>query len=225
MITPIQDFQKQFNNMFEAGQKAVRLSVYQTLEITAEKSRNAIIANYPKIFKDEHGIRKNKGIPKMVSKGKVDKNNLSIELNWGRRQGVNFMDDQEFGAVRKGAGGKSRPMPSLDAQQQGRTSTGKMKQKLKFSTLMDAVKKYEGNRSKEKGTPKPFMMTTKNGHHMIVRRRTKARNSFFVLWHLDHKVQVRPNWNFIKTVDGVTAHTIDKTLIAQLEKNFEKIDK
>lgn len=225
MITPIKDFQKEFNKMVADGQKAVRQSIYQTLEITAEKSRNAVIANYPKAFKDKNGIRKNKGIPKMTSKSKVDKKNLSISLGWGQKQGKNFMDDNEFGGERTGARGGSRPMPSLELQKMGRTSSGKMKQGLKISKLMSLVKKHENKRSKEKGTPKPFMMKTKSGHHMLVRRNGKSRDSILGLYHFDKKVQVRPRWNFMKTVEGVTVHTLDKTLVAQLEKNLSKIEK
>lgn len=224
MMTMIQNFQREYNRMIADQQKAVRLSIYQTLEITAEKSRDAIIADYPKRFKDENGIRKNKGIPKMTSKTKVDKNNLSITLNWGQKQNATFMDDNEFGGTRTGKHG-SRPMPSLELQKMGRTSSGKMKQGLKVSKLMALAKKYEDKRSKETGKPKPFFMETKSGHHMLVRRMTKARNSILVLYHFDKKVQVRPRWDFVKTVEGVTVHTIDKTLIGQLEKNLAKFDK
>lgn len=202
----------------ENAKKAVRHACYRSLEITAEQSRNAIIANYPKKFKDENGIRKNKGVPKLTSKGKVDKQKLSIELTWGKKQDLDFMDDQEFGGERGGKFGKSKAVPDIETQKKGRTATGKMKDAYSIKKLMSAAIKAETNRSKSSGKPKPFVMATKSGHHMLVRRKTKKKKPLEILYHFDRKVKVRPRWDFVKTVEGVTIHNLEKNFIKQLEK-------
>lgn len=223
MSEMISVFQKDFSKMLVGIDKGVKFAAYKTLEQTAERARSAIIANYAKKFPDENGVRKNKGVPKMTSKTKVDKKNMSIGLNWGQKQNVDFMDDQEFGNERTGLNGGSRAMPTWVAQRQGRKASGRMKVSYSVKNLMEQIMKYENNRSKETGKPKPFLMTAKNGHHMIARRRTKARNSFDVLYHFDNKVKIRPKWDFVKTVDGVTVHTIEKTFVKNLENVMNKL--
>lgn len=214
-------FNRELKQFVDNTKKAVRKSQYMALEAVARKSKSAIIANYPKAFKDENGVRKNKGVPKLTNYGKVDKAKLSIEISWAPNKNINFMDDQEFGGVRSGKDGGSRAMPSWFTQQQGRTATGKMKQGYSIKNLMDRALRYENRRSKENGLPKPFIMTSKSGHHMLVRRLNKKRDSVMVLYHFDKKVKIRPRWAFVKTVEGVTMHTIHDEFAKALEKNMQ----
>lgn len=223
MMESFSVFNKDFTKMLNGIDKNVRLAVYKTLEQTAEKARSAIIANYPKKFPDENGVVKNKGVPKMTSKTRVDKKNMSISLNWGQKKNVDFMDDQEYGAERKGLNGGSRAMPTWVAQRMGRKASGRMKAGYSVKNLMDQIMQYENKRSKETGKPKPFLMTSKSGHHMIARRRTKARDSFDVLYHFDRKVKIRPRWDFVKTVEGIAVHTIDKTFVKNLEESMKRM--
>lgn len=221
-MTDFKNLGKELKKMSDDARKKVRRACYLALENTAEQSRNAIIANYPKKFKDENGIRKNKGVPKQTSKTKVDKQKLSISLNWGQKRNLDFMDDQEFGGTRTGLNGASRAVPTLETRQKGRTASGKMKQSYDIKNLMSAAARAETERSKSSDKPKPFFMITRSGHHMLVRRRTKARNSTEILYHFDKKVQIRPRFDFVKTVEGVTVHNIEKNFIKELEKIMTK---
>ena len=216
------DFGKCLNKWNESLQKAARLSIYQTLETLAEGSRAKIIQSYPQIFKDENGVRKNRGVPKMTTKSKVDKQAMSITLGWAMRKDIDFMDDQEFGGVRGEV--KAKAQPTWITQQQGRTNTGKMKAALSVKQLMNNIMQHENQYSKETGKPKPFIMQTRSGHHMIARRRTKARDSYDVLYHFDKKVRIRKRWNFVETVDNFVIHYKEPLFTKKLEKNLEKAE-
>lgn len=194
---------KELKRQQSAIMKVVRRASYKTLEDLAEASRTRIISNYPSIFKDQNGVHKNQGVPKMTGKTKVNKQRMSIDVGWAMRKSVDFMDDQEFGGVRKGMNGGAKAQPTWFAQRLGRTSTGKMKAGMSVKNLMDNIIKYEDKRSKERGIPRPFLMTARNGHKMIARRKTKDRDSYEVLYHLDHKVRIRKRWKFAETVKGV----------------------
>lgn len=219
----IKDLPKLLKKQMADVNKSVRLATYKALEQTAEDARKAIIANYSKKFPDENGIKKNKGVPQQVTHGKVDKAKLRIELF--AKDKINFMDDQEFGGERSGTTGGSRPVPTLETRQQGRTSRGTMKQAWSIKTLMGAALKAETEKSRKAGKPKPFIMESKSGHHMLVRRQTKDRDSIKVLYHFDKKVQIRPRWDFIKTVEGITAHNMEKNFNVELEAALKKYDK
>ena len=58
------DFSKALESAIEDTKKKIRFAAYRTLEQVAERSRNAIIANYTKKFPDQNGVVKNKGVPK-----------------------------------------------------------------------------------------------------------------------------------------------------------------
>lgn len=203
--------------------KSLRLATYKALEQTAEDARNEIIKQYSKQFPDENGIKKNKGVPQQVTHGKVDKAKLRIEIF--AKDKISFMDDQEFGGERRGTSGGSRAVPTLETMQQGRTSRGTMKQAWSINRLMTAAMRSETERSRKAGKPKPFIMTSKSGHNMLVRRENKARDSIKVLYHFDKKVQIRPRWEFVKTVEGITAHNLEKNFNQSLEEALKKYDK
>lgn len=219
----LKDLPKLLNKQMADVQKAVRLATYKALEKTAEDARDAIIAQYAKQFPDENGIKKNKGVPQQVTHSKVDKAKMRIEIF--AKDKINFMDDQEFGGERRGASGGSRAVPTLETRQQGRTTRGNMKQAWSIKNLMTAAMRAETEKSRKAGKPKPFIMTSQSGHHMLVRRENKARDSIKVLYHFDKKVQIRPRWDFIKTVEGVTAHNMEKNFNNELEAALKKYDK
>lgn len=223
MIVQLKDLAQTIVKQQNECKKAIRSACYKSLERTAEQAREQIIKDYPEHFKDEPGIRKNRGVPKMTRKTKVDKNKLSISLNWGQKQNVDFMDDNEFGGTRTGENGKSKAMPSRELQRIGRTSTGRVKQQYSIGAMMNKVLKAEATQSSTQSQPKPFIMVAKNGHHMIAQRMTKARDSYWILYHFDRKVKVRPRWKFNVAVHNVTVRTLPENYDNELEKALKKV--
>lgn len=218
-------FGKTIQEYYKSYLKIGRQSMYQTLEQLAEGSRNQIIKLYPRKFKDENGIQKNKGIPKMISKSKVDKKDNSITVWWAHNRNIDFMDDQEFGnPARTGKDGASKALPTWKAQQDGRGSSGKMKANYNIGKLMSKIIAYENKRSRETGKPKPFIMTAKSGHHMLARRQTKARDSFVVLYHFDKKINIRKRWNVVETIDNYCVFNRERLFLQNIENNMKKID-
>ena len=210
------DFSKALESAIEDTKKKIRFAAYRTLEQVAERSRNAIIANYTKKFPDQNGVVKNKGVPKQVTHSKVDKKNLSIELY--TKPNISFMYDQEYGGDRSGKNGAKKAVPFLETMQKGRTNRGTMKQGYRISTLMKKALDHETAKRTGGHKPKPFLITTRSGHHALAVRDTKKRKPLTFLYHFDRKVKIRPRWDFIKTVEGVVVHTIDK----EFEKSLKK---
>lgn len=210
------DFGKTLNQAISDIQKSVRLAAYKTLESVAERSRRAVIANYFKKFPDENGIKKNKGVPQQVTKSRVNKEKLEISLFTKDR--ISFMADQEYGGERTGQEGRKKAVPFLSTRQEGRNSRGGMKSAFSVKTLMQKALSHASMKSKNSGKPKPFLMTAKSGHTMIVQRAGKDRLPVKPLYHFDKKVKIRPRWDFVKTVEGITVRFIEKTFEKELEK-------
>ena len=219
-VTSSKGFSAALDKAVADTQKKIRHAAYITLEKVAERGRNALIANYPKKFKDENGIIKNKGVPKQVTKSKVNKTNLSIELF--TKDSISFMYDQQYGGERTGKGGAKKAVPFLKTQQIGRTSKGTMKKGFQISTLMKKALDHETAKRTGGHKPKPFIMTARSGHKMLSVRLGKARTPIQPLYHFDKKTKIRPRWDFVKTVEGVTVHYIDKTFEQCLKKEMEK---
>lgn len=214
------DFGRTLDKCIADTQKKIRLAAYKTLESVAERSRRAVIANYFKKFPDENGIVKNKGVPKQVTKSKVNKENLSINLY--TKDKISFMYDQEFGGERKSEMGKTKAVPFLSTRQEGRNSRGGMKTAYSVRTLMDKAMSHSTARAKRAGKPKPFLMTTKSGHKILAQRTGKNRLPIKPLYHFDRKVKIRPRWDFVKTVENITIRYIDKTFNDELKKVLSK---
>lgn len=219
------DFGKTIQKYHESYLKIGRQSMYQTLEQLAEGSRNQIIKLYPRKFKDENGVHKNQGVPKMITKSKVNKEEKSITMWWAHNRDIDFMDDQEFGnPARTGKDGASKALPTWKAQQEGRTNTGRMKANYNIKQLMAKIMSYENKRSKELGKPKPFIMTAKSGHHMLARRQTKARDSYFIMYHFDQKVRIRKRWNVVETIDKYCVFNRERLFFQNIENNMKNLD-
>lgn len=215
------DFGKALDHCIADVQKSVRYAAYKTLENVAERSRRAVIANYFKKFPDENGIVKNKGVPKQVTKSKVDKEKLEISLF--TKDKISFMYDQEFGGERRGSVGKSKAVPFLSTRQEGRNSRGGMKSAYSVKTLMQKALSSSTKHARRAGKPKPFLMTTKSGHTIIAQRTGKGRLPIKPLYHFDRKVKIRPRWDFVKTVENITVRYIEKTFGNELKKSLDKL--
>lgn len=214
------DFAKTLDACVKDTQKRIRNAAYKTLENVAERSRRAVIANYFKKFPDENGIHKNKGVPQQVTKSRVNKEKLEISLY--TKDKIDFMYDQEFGGERKSKYGETKAVPFLSTRQEGRNSRGGMKSAYSVKTLMQKALSSSGKTAKRSGKPKPFLMTTKSGHRIIAQRTGKNRLPIKPLYHFDKKVKIRPRWDFVKTVEGVTVHYIEKTFEKELQKVIDK---
>lgn len=214
------DFEKTLNKCVADTQKQIRNAAYKTLEGVAERARRAVIANYFKKFPDENGIHKNKGVPQQVTKSGVNKDKMEISLF--TKDKISFMFDQEYGGERSGKSGAKKAVPFLSTRQEGRNSRGGMKQAYSVKTLMEKALSHSGKSSKRSGKPKPFLMTTKSGHRIIAQRTGKNRLPIKPLYHFDQKVKIRPRWDFVKTVEGVTVHYIEKTFEKELQKVIDK---
>ena len=210
------DFEKTLNKCVSDTQKKIRHASYKTLESVAERSRRAVIANYFKKFPDEYGITKNKGVPQQVTKSRVNKEKLEISLY--TKDKIGFMYDQEFGGERTGKEGKKKAVPFLSTRQEGRNSRGGMKSAYSVKTLMQKALSHSNLNARRSGKPKPFLMNSKSGHTMIVQRVGKDRLPVKPLYHFDKKVNIRPRWDFVKTVEGVTVRYIEKTFEKELQK-------
>ena len=182
------DFGKTLNQAIGDIQKSVRFAAYKTLESVAERSRRAVIANYFKKFPDENGIKKNKGVPQQVTKSKVNKEKLEISLF--TKDKIGFMADQEYGGERTGKEGRKKAVPFLSTRQEGRNSRGGMKSAFSVKTLMQKALSHSGMKAVNSGKPKPFLMTAKSGHTMIVQRAGKDRLPIKTLYHFDKKVKI-----------------------------------
>lgn len=212
------DFGKTLNECISETQKKIRNAAYKTLESVAERSRRAVIANYFKKFPDENGITKNKGVPQQVTKSRVNKEKLEISLY--TKDKISFMYDQEFGGERSGKEGKKKAVPFLSTRQEGRNSRGGMKSAYSVKTLMQKALSHSNTKARRSGKPNPFLMKTKSGHTIIAQRTSKARLPIKPLYHFDRKVKIRPRWDFVKTVEGITVRYIEKTFEKELQKSI-----
>ena len=212
------DFGKKLDQAIKDVQKSVRFAAYKTLENVAERSRRAVIANYFKKFPDENGIKKNKGVPQQVTKSKVNKEKL--EINLFTKDNISFMTDQEYGAIRTPKAGKTIAVPFLSLKQEGRNSKGGMKSSFSIKTVMDKVLK--NRRGEGTGRKKFHFAKTKRGRTMIVQEQ-KGTNDAKEMYHLVPKTKIKPRWDFVKTVENITVHYIEKTFEKELKKVIDKM--
>lgn len=209
------DFEKTLNKCVADTQKQIRHSAYKTLESVAERSRRAVIANYPKKFPDENGIKKNKGVPQQVTKSRVNKEKLEISLF--TKDSISFMTDQEYGAVRTPKMGKTIAVPFLSVKQEGRNSKGGMKSAFSIKTVMD--KALKNKRGEGTGRKKFHFAKTKRGNTMIVQEQ-KGTSDAKEMYHLAKKTKIKPRWDFVKTVEAINSKYIEKTFEKELKKTI-----
>ena len=212
------DFGKTLDQAIKDVQKSVRFAAYKTLENVAERSRRAVIANYFKKFPDENGIKKNKGVPQQVTKSKVNKEKL--EINLFTKDNISFMTDQEYGAIRTPKAGKTIAVPFLSLKQEGRNSKGGMKSSFSIKTVMDKVLK--NRRGEGTGRKKIHFAKTKRGRTMIVQEQ-KGTDDAKEMYHLVPKTKIKPRWDFVKTVENITVRYIEKTFEKELKKVIDKM--
>lgn len=234
MMTNFSGVARQIEKFANDANKTLRLASYNTLGRLAKESRRQIIANYPKLFPDENGIRKNKGVPKqVVYDNKVDKsipNNPSLRIYANDK--ISFMEKQEFGGSKSGGTmGKTSAVPFSESLRTMRRGTQGMKDKYTIRQVMASVKQairptLKSGKRTGNAKPKPFFMETKSGHSMVAIRQGKKRFPVLPLYHFDVKRTWRKRWDFLKTIDGVVVSMTDKFYSEELQKILaRKFDK
>jgi len=231
MITNFNQLPGALNKFVADSQKKMRLATYNTLGGLAKKARLQIIAEYPKRFPDENGIRKNKGVPKQIYyDNKVDKsipNNPSIGIHASDK--ISFMAKQEFGGtLTSGTQGGSAAVPFSHSLRKMRQGTRGMKAKYSVSEIVSSAKQAiqpslkHGTIRRGNRPPQPFFMTTKSGHTMVAIRDGKKRLPIMELYHFDKKRKFRPRFGFFETVEGVVASSVNEMWHNELKKVLDR---
>lgn len=230
-IIPYSQLSNALNKYVADGQKKIRLAMYKTLGDLGKLSRQEIIKTYPKKFPDENGIRKNKGIPKLVVyDNKVDKsipNSPSIRIY--AKDEISFMEKQEFGGeLNGGTYGRNAAVPFTDSLKKMRSGTKGMKDKYTIKEVYQAARKAikpslkHGSIKRGHRPPQPFFMETKSMHTMVAIREGRNRLPVMPLYHFDRKRRFRPRWDFFETVEGVVVSMADQLWGEELKKAFDK---
>lgn len=231
MIVSFSQLPKALDRFVERTNKGIRLATYQTLKALAFNARKEVIKEYPKHFPDENGIKKNKGVPRMLMYSDIDKsvaNAPSIRL-YGKPE-MEFMEKQEFPqTLVGGTKGKSAAIPITDSLKKMRRGTRGMKDEFSISQVMSAAKKAIKPTLKTKrrkgvhNPPNPFFMKTKNGHTMVVKRQGISKNPVIPLYHFHETRRYEKNrWDFFKTVEGVVVSMTDKIWGEKLNKVLDR---
>lgn len=161
------------------------------------------------------GIVADARVPKMKREIKAVGTGNAIVLT---REAISgFMPDHERGATRKpsAAGAKRTPggrdkgrsftLPARAPSRALHTATGRAKKRFHPRTLLkDWQGPYRGGRTKYtkggSGRRKAFIIESRSGQTLIVRRTSRKRDDLEILWSFSPKAKYRATWGFEATV-------------------------
>ena len=193
------------------------------LNNTAFEAKTALVEKMPKEF----DLRS----PRPVKGFRVDKANKKQPIPTAVVFHLDeWMAIHAVGGEKRPTKGRSMGVPAAETQKKGRAPSGKIRERwwprnlAKNPGFADpaAAGRMGGRGKKGKGQTKAFLMISKNGEKVIVRRTSRSsegreganRWDLVDLYYLKKEVKVRPRWDFVPTVHEVAA--------ARLGPNFQE---
>ena len=181
------------------------------LNNTAFQAKDALISELPSHF-DLRSKRIAKGfrVEKAHKKQAIPQASVMHLDNW--------MTIHEFGGEKQPNKSRKMSIPATEVQAKGRTSSGKIGERWKAAAMRRvqgfadpvAAGGMGGRGKKGKGSPKAFLMTSKDGERRIVRRTSRGGNRYDLidLYYLKPKAKIEARWGYMDTVKAIAAHNL-----------------
>ena len=198
------DYRDTIRALDRIEKKQVPFAVAKSLTQLAKIGQGAVWANTQKKFdlKAKAFIKRN---IKITPAKKTDfKAGKAFSAVYTDRKIINFMVGHEAGQTRTSSTGKLA-IPTTGVKKRAyRKASGGVKKSWLPSTLLKGFKGSRGKRSKQKTRKKqPFIITTKTGVQMVVRRVSKKRKPLDFLYVFSKTAKIDKRWFFARTVERV----------------------